>query len=51
MGYGSLIPGLKQPKIQEILEEENIDKNDEVALLYRFGRRTTSNPYILEPAF
>ena len=45
------IPGLKQPKIKEILEEENIDKNDEVSLLSRFGKRITSNPYILEPAF
>ena len=45
------IPGLKQPMVQEILEEENIDKNDEVSLLSRFGKRISSNPYILEPAF
>ena len=45
------IPGLKQPKVQEILKKENIDKNDEVSLLSRFGRKITSNPYILEPAF
>lgn len=32
------IPGLEQPSVQEILERENIDKNDEVELLKRFGK-------------
>lgn len=41
------IPGLKQPKIQEILEEEKIDKENEVALLKRFGNNTLANPYHL----
>lgn len=41
------IPGLKQPKIQEILEFENIDKENEVALLKRFGKKTIANPYSL----
>jgi len=41
------IPGLKQPSVQEILEKENIDQGNEVALLKRFGRKTTSNPYEL----
>lgn len=41
------IPGLKQPAIQEILEEENIDETNEVALLKRFGQKTISNPYEL----
>ena len=44
------IPGLKQPLIKEILEKEEIDVNDEVSLLRRFGRKNISNPYILEPA-
>ena len=44
------IPGLKQPLIQEILESENIDKNDEASLLKRFGRNNISNPYVLESA-
>lgn len=43
------IPGLKQPRILEILEKENIDKRNEAILLQRFGRVTLSNPYILEP--
>jgi len=45
------IPGLKQPMIQEILENENIDESDEISLLSRFGRRITSNPYILEYSY
>jgi hypothetical protein len=42
------IPGLKQPMIQEILEKENIDKNNIPFLLKRFGKINISNPYILE---
>lgn len=41
------IPGLKQPAIQEILFKEKIDKENEVALLKRFGRKTIANPYEL----
>ena len=41
------IPGLKQPAVREILEKEHIDKDNEVALLKRFGRKTISNPYEL----
>lgn len=41
------IPGLKQPAIKEILEKENIDTGNEVALLKRFGQRSISNPYEL----
>ncbi|MDX2049025.1 MAG: HipA N-terminal domain-containing protein [Chitinophagaceae bacterium] len=41
------IPGLKQPAIKEILEKEKIDKENEVALLKRFGRKTIANPYEL----
>lgn len=41
------IPGLKQPVVQEILEKEKIDKNDEVELLKRFGKKTIANPYEL----
>lgn len=42
------IPGLKQPMIREIIESEKINENDEAGLLKRFGRRNTSNPYVLE---
>ena len=41
------IPGLKQPSVKEILENENINKQNEVALLKRFGRKTIANPYEL----
>ncbi|GAA4320894.1 HipA N-terminal domain-containing protein [Compostibacter hankyongensis] len=41
------IPGLKQPAIREILEKEKIDKENEVELLKRFGKKTISNPYEL----
>lgn len=44
------IPGLKQPMIQEILSKENLSENNEAALLKRFGRKTSTNPYILEVA-
>lgn len=44
------IPGLKQPAIQEIIEKEKIDKENDVELLKRFGKRTISNPYELEVA-
>lgn len=42
------IPGLKQPMIQEIIELDKLDVSDEAILLKRFGRRSISNPYILE---
>ena len=38
------IPGLKQPIVMEILKKENIDKNDEVELLKRFGQKSIANP-------
>lgn len=44
------IPGLKQPHIQDIIHDENIDANNEVELLKRFGKRTISNPYELSIA-
>lgn len=44
------IPGLKQPQIQEILQNEKIDQLNEVALLKRFGKKTIANPYELDMA-
>ena len=44
------IPGLKQPKIQNIIEHENIDIKNEVLLLKRFGKKTIANPYLLYPS-
>ena len=42
------IPGLKQPMVREILIKENIEDNNQVKLLKRFGKRTISNPYELD---
>lgn len=42
------IPGLKQPAVIEILNRENIDKNNECQLLKRFGKKSINNPYELE---
>lgn len=39
------IPGLKQPAIQEIIKNENIDQANEAVLLKRFGKKTIANPY------
>ena len=43
------IPGLKQPAIQRIIREENIDARNEAQLLKRFGETTIANPFILTP--
>lgn len=48
--FAGRIPGLKQPEVKEILEREHIDKDDLVALLTRFGKKTISNPFELNPA-
>lgn len=42
------IPGLKQPKIKEILISENINPDDNVKLLERFGKKSISNPFELQ---
>lgn len=42
------IPGLKQPKVKEILRDENISPDDNVSLLARFGKNSISNPFQLE---
>lgn len=41
------IPGLNQPKVQEIIEKEKIDKENPVDLLKRFGRYSINNPFEL----
>lgn len=42
------IPGLGQPKVQEIISKENIDEQNTAALLKRFGRVSITNPFRLE---
>lgn len=41
------IPGLGQPAVKEIIEEEKLDVNNKAQLLKRFGRSTLSNPFLL----
>ena len=41
------IPSLRQPSVASAIEAEQIDPNDEAALLKRFGRRTITNPFEL----
>lgn len=45
------IPGLKQPSVKKILENEKIDRGNEAELLKRFGRKTIANPYELEAVY
>ncbi len=42
------IPGLKQPIVKEIIKRENIEINNHVKLLERFGKKSISNPYELD---
>ncbi len=46
--FQTCIPGLKQPAVKEILDKENINVENEAALLKRFGKKTISNPYELD---
>ncbi|MCB0704045.1 MAG: HipA N-terminal domain-containing protein [Saprospiraceae bacterium] len=41
------IPSDSQPKVMEVIKEEKIDQNNEVALLERFGKFSTNNPFKL----
>lgn len=43
------IPGLGQPRVQKTIKNENISEKDEIALLKRFGKKSISNPYLLDP--
>ncbi len=45
------IPGLKQPRVQKTIKSENISEQDEIALLKRFGKKSISNPYLLDPVY
>ncbi|MCW5961305.1 MAG: HipA N-terminal domain-containing protein [Pyrinomonadaceae bacterium] len=46
--FASRIPSTEQPDVEEVLETENIDETDVVALLKRFGTRTITNPFELK---
>ena len=48
--FASRIPSPEQAEVEEILKREQIEEDDAVSLLRRFGRRTVSNPFELEVA-
>lgn len=39
------IPSLSQPKVQATIKKEDIDKNNEVEMLKRFGEYAITNPF------
>ena len=41
------IPSSRQGAVEEFVRKEQIDSDDEVQLLRRFGRRTSANPFEL----
>jgi HipA-like protein len=46
--FASRIPSPEQAEVEEILRRENIEEDDAVTLLKRFGRKTITNPFELE---
>jgi HipA-like protein len=45
--FMSRIPSLKQPKVQQVISDENLDETSELELLKRFGEKTIANPFEL----
>jgi HipA-like protein len=48
--FTSRIPSQSQPEIQFAIRQNKIDGDNEVSLLEFFGRRTITNPFLLELA-
>ena len=46
--FTSRIPSPSQPEVQSLIRRCNIDAENEVSLLDFFGKRTITNPYLLE---
>lgn len=46
--FAARIPSTEQAEVEAILKRENIDEDDAVQLLKRFGKRTITNPFELE---
>ncbi|MEZ4952621.1 MAG: HipA N-terminal domain-containing protein [Saprospiraceae bacterium] len=44
------IPSTKQPKVQKVIRENNIDATNEADLLRYFGLHSISNPFSLSPS-
>lgn len=45
--FASRIPGVSQPRVQEVLKAKNIDSENTVDLLKIFGKHSISNPFEL----
>ena len=45
--FAHRIPGLGQPQIREIIKDENLNSQNEIDLLRRFGRKSITNPFEL----
>ncbi len=45
--FSHRIPGLGQPKVQEIIKDENLNPENEIDLLRRFGQKSITNPFEL----
>lgn len=41
------IPSLKQPKVQKVIKEKEVDANNAVELLKTFGYKSIANPFLL----
>jgi HipA-like protein len=48
--FTSRIPSQSQPEVQNTIRRRNIDAGNEVSLLDLFGKRTITNPFLLELA-
>lgn len=46
--FSSRIPSMARTRVRKVVERESIAQNDLLALLERFGKRTITNPYVLE---
>ncbi|GAB5522221.1 MAG: hypothetical protein Roseis2KO_00930 [Roseivirga sp.] len=44
----SRIPSTSRKRIEETLRDENLDRTDLLTMLERFGKKTITNPFILE---
>lgn len=44
--FSSRIPSPEQSEVKAILRRENIEEDDAVGLLRRFGQRTVANPFL-----
>lgn len=48
--FSSRIPSMARHRVKKLVDKEGIEDNDLLALLTRFGKRTITNPYVLNTA-